>query len=113
MENYTKSSGNPAIDRILDSINAITREVSYIREAIEAFKTQGDAGNSLGVLVSAREETNRKSLELLEKMYDDIKPVDHRKEFFKGVNFNDVAHNMDSDDLPEFLMKILGIPDNS
>ena len=106
------STGNALLDRILDSIDSITREHSYIIEAIDAIKRHGSIDGSVGELVSAREKTNQKSLALLEKMYDDFKPVDHRKNFLKGVDFDTLAAHMDSDELPDFVLKLLGLSDD-
>jgi len=104
------STGNAILDRILDSLDAITRENAYFREAVEAAKS-GVNASEFRFMIEAREATHQKSIGLLEKMYDDFKPVDHRQNFLKGVDFHTLADHMDSDELPSFVLKLLGLSD--
>ena len=106
------STGNAILDRILDSLDAITRENGYFKEAVEAAKDGGDAVE-FRFMIEARESTHQKSIQLLEKMYDDYKPVDHRNNFLKTVDFRALADNMDSDELPNFVLKLLGLSDDN
>lgn len=97
------------IERILDSIDAITRDKSYINEALAAFREQGDPAGSIGDLAKARETTNRQALALLEKMYDGIKPPQTQRNFLDSIDINHIIPHMDSDDVADFLLKLAGM----
>ena len=95
--------------RILDSIDAITRDKSYIHEALIAFKEKGDPAGSIGDLAKARESTNRQALMLLEKMYDGIKPPQSQRNFLESIDINHIIPHMDSDDVADFLLQLAGM----
>lgn len=78
-------SPRPSIAYVLSRIDRIMNDTAYLHEALDVLKAMaptagpGDlAGASraeaVGNVVTAREETNRKLLELFQKMYDDLKP---------------------------------------
>ena len=84
----TSIFGEMTVADILNRINNIINQTSYIGEAYEAFKTMGDGdsgdcgapGNIMGKakaeaiasVVQCRETTNQQILRLYEKMYDDL-----------------------------------------
>ena len=88
MSNTNNVFGNITVENILQLINNIVNQTSYIGEAYEAFKTMGDGdsgdcgapGNIMGKakaeaianVVQCRETTNQQILKLYEKMYDDL-----------------------------------------
>lgn len=84
----TSIFGEMTVADILNRINNIINQTSYIGEAYEAFKAMGDGdsgdcgapGNIMGKakaeaiasVVQCRETTNQQILRLYEKMYDDM-----------------------------------------
>ena len=84
----TNIFGEMTVADILDRINNIINQTSYIGEVAEALKAMGDGdsgdmyspGNvmgqakaeALGAIVATRETTNQQILKLYEKMYDDM-----------------------------------------
>ncbi len=84
----TSIFGEMTVADILNRINNIINQTSYIGEAYEAFKAMGDGdsgdcgapGNIMGKakaeaiasVVQCRETTNQQILRLYEKMYDDL-----------------------------------------
>lgn len=75
------------LESVLSRIDLILHDTDYIRQAIDSVRSfpvndsqYGGTGDSsradaIGNAVKAREETNRKLLDLLEKMYEDLKPA--------------------------------------
>ncbi|MDR1706362.1 MAG: hypothetical protein LBS19_17050 [Clostridiales bacterium] len=85
-----------ALDSILKRIDTIVGENAYILKAIESVNdidTSDGNHQSVGLKASAienivrhREDTNKKMLELLERMYDDMRPqnaAEQNKELYK------------------------------
>ncbi len=84
----TNIFGEITVMDILDRINNIINQTSYIGEVAEALKdmADGDSGDmyspgnlmgqakaeALGTIVTSRETTNQQILKLYEKMYDDL-----------------------------------------
>ena len=84
----TSIFGEMTVADILNRINNIINQTSYIGEVAEALKAMGDGdsgdmyspGNvmgqakaeALGAIVTSRETTNQQILRLYEKMYDDM-----------------------------------------
>lgn len=80
--------GEMTVADILDRINNIINQTSYIGEVAEALKSMadGDSGDcgspgnllgqakaeALGAIVTSRETTNQHILKLYEKIYDDL-----------------------------------------
>ena len=86
-----KVFGEMTVADILNRINNIINQTSYITEACEALKAMadGDSGDcgspgnllgqakaeALGAIVTSRETTNQQILRIYEKMYDDLMAV--------------------------------------
>lgn len=83
-ENINKPDNHSELtmDYVLNSIDGIIKDSSYIHEAIGAIRDLDviespcgdDRSNSISAAVQSRETTNQQLLRLLEKMYDDLKP---------------------------------------
>ncbi len=58
---------------IMQRIDMVIKDTEYIKQAVEEIDEKN--GQALGYLVEARENTNQQTLRLLEKMYDDLKPL--------------------------------------
>ena len=88
MSNTNNIFGEMTVADLLNRINNIINQTSYIGEACEAFKSMGDGdsgdcgapGNIMGkakaeaiaTVVQSRETTNQHILRLYEKIYDDM-----------------------------------------
>jgi len=75
--NEAKANAGISPEWIQASINKIINDKSHIDEAVETVKTSEDPASiidSLRHIVREREETNRQTLKLLEKMYDNLTP---------------------------------------
>ncbi len=59
---------------VLQQLERITKDTDYIRDALARFDgvIDGAMGVGIGNLVQAREQTNRRLIDLYEKMYDDL-----------------------------------------
>lgn len=59
---------------VLQQLERITKDTDYIRDALARLDgvIDGAMGVGIGNLVQAREQTNRRLIDLYEKMYDDL-----------------------------------------
>jgi len=81
-ENTVLNEKNIDMAYIINKIDDILNDTKYLYDAIEAIKVMEPTrdgsgqskGNALGQIVKCREETNRKVIDFLNKIYDDIKP---------------------------------------
>lgn len=83
MENEKTQAPQITAEHILERIDYITKDSAYLKEAFmtiekipysqEAAPQAGSRCEAIASIVRDREETNRKVVELLEKMYDDLK----------------------------------------
>ena len=101
----TSIFGEMTVADILNRINNIINQTSYIGEVAEALKAMGDGdsgdmyspGNvmgqakaeALGAIVTSRETTNQQILRLYEKMYDDLIRLNGLSAQPDGVNSNE------------------------
>jgi len=76
------STTNLTVDKIFDQITTLISQMDHVTQAMEIIEKMptelndhGSRGQAIGNIVHAREETNRKALSLLEKMYDDLNPA--------------------------------------
>jgi len=67
------------VDKIFEQIMKITSQMDHVLQAMEiiekmpaSLQDHGNRGQAIGTIVHSREETNRRTLNLLEKMYDDL-----------------------------------------
>ncbi|MBP3453783.1 MAG: hypothetical protein J6M20_08705 [Clostridia bacterium] len=88
MSNTMKIFGDMTVTDILQHINSIVNQTSYITSALEALQAMGDGdsgemnapGNVMGeakaegiaAVVQSRETTNQQILRMYDKMYDDM-----------------------------------------
>ena len=109
-----KPDASITAEGILARIDAIIRDNAHIISTIEALQSapgsyNGHSGQAVGEVVKSRETTNRQILQLLEKMYDDLKPNrDSKAALIKQLDLNHVITTMDSDDVAEFLSELIG-----
>ena len=77
----------PTMEYVLSRIDKIINDNAYIHDAIDAIRNMtssspnyaGDSrGEAIADTVQAREMTNQQLIRLLEKMYDDLKPVKYQ-----------------------------------
>ena len=109
------------LEWICERIDSVIKDNEHIKEALAGFKNHGDISGSLGILVNAREETNRQTLRLLEKMYNDLtakSSVANSTEaspsgLLKDFDINHAIELMDSDDIADFLSNILSSPNRA
>jgi len=95
---------------ILARIDAIIQDTAHIKEALDALRNaaQGEVANAMGDIIKAREATNQQTLRLLEKMYDDAKPIDSKK-LVGNLDLNYMIEMMESEDVAKFLSTIVGM----
>ncbi|MCL2518823.1 MAG: hypothetical protein FWF15_09695 [Oscillospiraceae bacterium] len=93
----------PTMENILKRIDMIIEDSDYIREALHTLKDfeiyTGEYVNvadaravAIGEIVKNREVTNQQTLRFLEKMYDDLKPIER----FESIQANslDIIKNV-------------------
>ena len=110
----TGTAGPPITARdILDRIDKIIADNGHVREALETIRTMevnegmnnvdGDKarGEAVAAAVTGREETNKQTLRLLEKMYDDMmgKPSEQLPD--DVAKFNAIAESINLLSVPE------------
>lgn len=73
------NTNNVTVDKIFEEITKLTSQMDHITEAMQiiekmpaSIQDHGNRSQAIGNIIHAREETNRKTLNLLEKMYDDL-----------------------------------------
>ena len=124
IEGEQKSTGYIPIlsmEYVLSRIDAIINDTEYIHEAIKAIieipimmptdgmmNYQGDyAGQAkaeaISQAISSREKTNQKLIQLLEKMYDDLKPQEPSEDILKIKQLTEALSSLPS----EYVMTIL------
>lgn len=104
----TEPSGESAqlsMEFVLSRIDKIINDTAYLHEALDVLKDMapsaapGDVagqarGDAIGNVVKAREETNRKLLEMLQKMYDDLRPKDLSGDVLKLQQLTDALSSL-------------------
>jgi hypothetical protein len=119
-----ESGSRISAEAILERIDAIRSDSTYIFEAIgaikdmEGFESKPGAAEdtrpkAISTIIQARETTNQQALRLLEKMYDDMRPSrpsaepDKEAERFRQVA-ESLSHfpGMDQDYVGEILSKM-------
>ena len=110
MENtHTNGQGGVTPAQILQRIDKIMDDKAHINSAIEAIKNM-DGGRpepnalpdarptAMAEVVAARESTNRQTLKLLEKMYDDLRPERNDVDAARFAQIKEsIEHMMDYD----------------
>ena len=104
-----------SLEWVCAKIDAIVRDTAHIKDALSALREMKDGGistqaESMGIVVKAREETNRQTLKLLEKMYDDLRPA--RIDGGRVLEKLDISHAiecMESEDVGAFLRELVGV----
>jgi hypothetical protein len=97
--NYDDVPAEPSIKYVMSRIDRIIRENEHIKNALNSIQTMklnecpnggtGDAARAQAIqsTVQSRETTNQKILDLLDKMYDDLKPrqPDIKEAMFRNI----------------------------
>jgi hypothetical protein len=111
-----------ALEGILKRIDTIVGENAYIMRALESVNdidTSGSMDGSAGEkaraienIIRHREDTNKKMLELLERMYDDMRPqnaAEQNKELYKVLrdSFVHLEGDMQKAILERLMSKIM------
>ena len=96
LENTNITSEKLTMDYCLQQIETILHDKSHLTEAFEQLKgVHGqDAGVAIAVsqMIDAREQTNRRMLDMVQKMYDDLKPSPSLKDRALDI-LSDAARN--------------------
>lgn len=73
----TAAAGHYDLAYVLRQLELITTDTGYIHNAIASLSdnSDGSMGIGLGKLVEAREQTNRRLIDLYEKMYNDLRGI--------------------------------------
>ena len=80
------------MEYVLEQIDKIMKDIAYIREAIDSVNNvDGIAAEAIAGIVHAREKTNQQLIQLLEKMYVDLKPEKVSDEILKFREVSDAA----------------------
>ena len=99
----------PTMNYILEQITKITSQTEYLNQTVQTIGNVSDSeyafeqSESLVNIVRERELTNRQALGMLEKIYDDLKPVNDNeaemvtKKFKFDVINSLIVHNEDGD----------------
>jgi hypothetical protein len=110
------------IEWICSRIDMIMKDNAHITDSLKSLgsMTGTSGGNlstqaeSMGIVVQAREETNRQALRLLEMMYQDVKPSKQSKlaELAAHIDFDDLVQKIDGKDAAQFIYNLMDIPKN-
>jgi len=111
--NENSAENSFSLDKVLQSIDKIINDKEYINSAISELRQMditgsGDIGSAgkakaIGKIVKEREITNRQTLKILEKMYDDLKPQKPDDETAKLMHITDAISKYP----PEFAADII------
>ena len=67
------------VNEIFEQITKITSQTEYLHEAFQTIATIGTESQSIVEMIREREATSRQALNLLEKMYNELKPVSYNQ----------------------------------
>lgn len=123
--NIQPETGNEklSVSYILEQIEKIATQTDYLNQAIAELGKMGDARGagdiagqtkamSLGSIVEARENTNRRLIAFYEKMYSDLKPsYSIRERAFQMIERFDAASKLNPEDLNMMLDHVRHISD--
>ena len=116
------SEAGLTMEWVVAKIEAIIQDNAHITDALNTIKTMpveecamyayGGKAQATAEVVKAREETNRQTLTLLEKIYDDLRPQmpspPRPEALLDHLDLVNLANMMDSESIVEIVRVLLG-----
>ena len=96
------------IEWIVAKMDEIIRDNAHIVDSLKALKLMDTNGHNskaeaISRVVAAREDTNKQSLRLLEKIYDGLKPTASNQDLIKHIDLVGLAESLESEHVVEIV----------